>query len=286
LDPADRPLWVDWNIRFGAIPDRLDEADHINPWFETRGSDVLLFKFPKVGRFLLEASGQAVLDPCPPLVEAEVRAVLLGSIFGAFVYIRGMLPLHASAVRFGAGAIAFIGHSGAGKSTMAAFLVERGYPLIADDVCVVDMVRADVPGVRPSFARLKLWGDSMDALGKPKRPADRDTARQEKYHLRLPAESAVLPLRALFVMEQKRSGVPELLPVTGGAAMTAVMQNIFRPEFTRCLGRNPHTFRQAAALAKMVPVFRLCRPRNFAQIDAVIELLEKPWDVETCVAKS
>ena len=44
------------------------------------------------------------------------------------------LPLHASAVVTSGGITAFAGHSGAGKSTIAAFMCSLGHELVTDDV--------------------------------------------------------------------------------------------------------------------------------------------------------
>src|SRR6185436_17962029 len=62
---------------------------------------------------------------------------LVRSVTGAVLQQRGLLPLHASALLLGAGAIALLGPSRAGKSTLAAALARRGHPVLADDVVPV-----------------------------------------------------------------------------------------------------------------------------------------------------
>jgi energy-coupling factor transporter ATP-binding protein EcfA2 len=58
--------------------------------------------------------------------------------------LRGDLVLHASAAIAGTGAIAFVGDSGMGKSTLATLLALAGAPLLTDDVLRV--------GPGPEFA--------------------------------------------------------------------------------------------------------------------------------------
>lgn len=266
----------DLDIRFGSVPERLEGADHVEPRFQTRGADEILIDHPGIGRFRLNACGSVRIEPAPPVVDMDLRAVLFGSVLGAFVHMRGLLPLHASAVRFGDGVIAFIGVSGAGKSTLAAFLAERGHLTLSDDVCVIDGDRAGAM-VRPTLSRLKLWGASMDALGKPRLEAHRDTLRWEKYHLRQEPAVAPLPLRAIVALEKAPADDTCLREIAGAAAVTSVLENVFRPEFGRCLGFTPGVFRRSAAVAAAVPIFRLSRPWDLDRIDPVVDLLEERW---------
>jgi serine kinase of HPr protein (carbohydrate metabolism regulator) len=46
-------------------------------------------------------------------------------------------------------AVLVCGGSGAGKSTVAAALVQRGYPLVTDDVCAVSPSGTAAPVVHP-----------------------------------------------------------------------------------------------------------------------------------------
>jgi hypothetical protein len=47
-------------------------------------------------------------------------------------------PLHGSAVTIGDRALLILGHSGAGKSTIAAGLRDRGFGFVTDDACAID----------------------------------------------------------------------------------------------------------------------------------------------------
>ncbi|MGX1309548.1 hypothetical protein AB7M35_004320 [Amorphus suaedae] len=273
LPPGTEP---DLDIRFGSVPPHLEGADHVRRWFETRGTDEILIRPQAIGRFLLTAPGTIRIDPVLPIVEKDLRAILFGSVLGAFIHMRGLLPLHASAVTFGDGVVAFAGVSGAGKSTMAAFLSDRGHQTVADDVCVVDTGGA-APMVRPAIARLKLWGASMDALGKPRLEANRDTLRWEKYHVRQEPEVSARPLRAVVALEQAAGPHPELKPLAGAEAITNVLQNTFRPEIARHLGRTPQIFRLSAATAAAVPVYRLDRTWDLDRIEPIVDLLEATW---------
>ena len=96
----------------------------------------------------------------------DVRAYLLGSIFVVLCQQRGLLPLHASAIAGKSGVVAFLANSGQGKSTLAAHLAQRGFRVLADDVCLVDATQPGSAMVIPTAPWLKLWRNSLENLGR------------------------------------------------------------------------------------------------------------------------
>ena len=87
-----------------------------------------------------------------------------GSVFGAILYQRGILPFHASAAVSPKGAIVFAGESGCGKSTLAFAFHRKGYPILADDVCAFSISGA-IPEVIPANPFLILWADALEEMG-------------------------------------------------------------------------------------------------------------------------
>ena len=91
--------------------------------------------------FVVNRAGTRVWARWPPTVpDAEIRTCLFGPIIGFALHLRGTPCLHASAVVVDGRAVAFLGHSGAGKSTTAASFVHRGYRALTDDVLALDEI--------------------------------------------------------------------------------------------------------------------------------------------------
>ncbi len=98
------------------------------------------------------------MDLAPSSDHDEVRAYLLGAVFGALCHQRGITPLHASAIDVADGCVAFVGASGAGKSTLVAALARRGHQIIADDECFLQLeTGGEVLGV--------AWHQPNSAMG-------------------------------------------------------------------------------------------------------------------------
>ncbi len=94
--------------------------------------------FQGIARYLVSDGREIVVSPEAGALPLDVRAYLLGTLFVVLCQQRGLLPLHASAVGSGKGVVAFLARSGQGKSSLAAHLAQRGFRVVADDVCLID----------------------------------------------------------------------------------------------------------------------------------------------------
>ncbi|MBF0394217.1 MAG: serine kinase, partial [Alphaproteobacteria bacterium] len=176
---------------------------------------------------------------------------------------RGLLPLHASCVAIGGRAVAFSGVSGAGKSTLAAAFHRQGYPVLSDDVTVVDVEAPGGPLVLPSFPRIKLWRNVMDALALSRDGLERSRAELERFHLPLGKEfqTEPLPLAAIYHLAEDR------LPDLGGrierlnslTAIHSVETSVYRLKVARRLLGSVRLFRMLALVAAATPSHMLSR---------------------------
>jgi hypothetical protein len=86
---------------------------------------------------------------------AELMPILFaGTVLAFYLTVRHQLVLHASAVARGDRALAFVGQSGRGKSTLAALAAAAGARVVTDDVLLVDV--QGTPRCRGSAGELRL----------------------------------------------------------------------------------------------------------------------------------
>ena len=240
------------------------------------GREVLLDS-PAVGRFLLRAGEEILVDLAPSSNDDEVRAYLLGAVFGALCHQRGVTPLHASAIDVADGCVAFVGASGAGKSTLVAALARRGHEVLSDDECFLQLGANGDVQAWPGIGRIWLWDDSKTALGFDGPAIERELRGYKKYFVpvrspRDPTRSR--PLRRVYQLARVPNGVTEVTRLRGTDAVEVLMQNVYPPGLAACLGYQSHVFIVCAAAARDVPVFRFSRTCDFAALDQGIEVLE------------
>lgn len=239
----------------------------------------LMFSLPKIGYYHIHAGHKIVLTPYVGAEEAELRLFLLGSAWGALGYQRGWFPLHASVVQIDDGAVAFCAPSGSGKSSLAAWLVAKGCPLVSDDLCRLDVTGDQPPRVWRSAPRLKLWQDALMALDWQGKALCRDQMRVNKFHLPAPMyqspkdkQAQPLPLRALYVLTWGEEFAIQALRGLH-AVQTVIDAATYRSEFVAELGQPAVYWQQTIDLVRHVPVFRLQRPRDWRTMAAVGETL-------------
>jgi hypothetical protein len=110
-----------------------------DPWYTATVADPgFRFRSHGCGEFLITADLACVEVRPDPTGQPELLPILLaGTICSFLLTMRGTTVLHASAVAIGDETLAFIGHSGRGKTTMAALLCTAGAELVTDDVLAV-----------------------------------------------------------------------------------------------------------------------------------------------------
>ena len=98
-----------------------------------------LLRFKNCGEFFISADLRDLEVRRDRSGEVELLPILLTGTVSAFLLaLRGETVLHASAVSVDGAALAFVGQSGRGKSTVAALLCIAGAELVTDDVLTVD----------------------------------------------------------------------------------------------------------------------------------------------------
>ena len=226
----------------------------------TLGSSMVL-NIAEVGVFKVTDGREIVVEPESQATQSEVDAYLLGSVFGALLHQRGVLPLHGNGVVSNGQVYMFCGDSGAGKSTLAAYFQRRGFSLLTDDLCAVDDTGPRL-GVWPGIPRLKLWDDALAHLGQSTEGLAPVPWSEGKFELPMQGVSfgGPYPIAAIYHLrqadDQNEAGIHR---VTGLDAVNVVTANIYRRRLADLAGRAPEYLAHSVKIARTVPTFRMNR---------------------------
>jgi hypothetical protein len=265
---SDVPLKPDIRVRLGRFSPELKTFETEIPLLSTT-DDGLLLDVPGAARFAVRPGCDVTVEMADNPDMELVRLFFFGSVIGLVCHLRGLLPLHASAVAIDGKAIAFCGPPGMGKSTLAAFCVDAGARLVADDVLVVSIDGASHAMANPGMPKVKLWRDAIEVLGRTTEGLTRDWARAEKFHLPAGRHIVAEPVRLshIFVLESdENAGAGVTALVSGAEAVSELIQNTYRPEYLDVAYRRAAHFAECARLTKLTKVTRLRRRRNPASL--------------------
>jgi hypothetical protein len=242
-----------------------------------RHKDQALLEVPDVARFAVSMDGTHVLfDPHEGASARNVRLYLLGSAMGVLLHVRGLLPLHANAVIVDGRAHVFLGHPGAGKSTLAAAFHDRGFALLSDDVCVVSDPAGPCPSVQPGIPRLRLWEDAVARSGRDVGSLEPAYDGWDKYIVPLTgSKAAPAPLGGLYLLARGEGATPSFQPLRGASGAAALIENTYRGQYIADVGDAGRHFAACLALAGRIKVAELRRswePQAIdAQVDAILD---------------
>ncbi|MCG3207740.1 MAG: hypothetical protein FOGNACKC_01340 [Anaerolineae bacterium] len=267
---------TDVMIRFGKInPASLGPKQAFRQIYAD--NQLIRLSWPGIGLFLIRNGREIIIDPAPGVDECVLRLFILGSTLAMLLHQRGdTAVLHASTVAIAGQAIAFVGAKGAGKSTMAATLYQRGHTLLTDDILAINLGSAR-PMVLPGYPHLKLWPDTIASMGhRPESlPRLRPELEKRGYRVANRFASTPVPLKGIFVLGRgpelkieplrPHDALINLLPHWYGAR--------FGPDLLQALGVSTH-FQQCVALVKQVSICGLESPDHLPALPEVARCIE------------
>jgi hypothetical protein len=278
--PLVTPEEGEWpvNVRMGATPAALSAPLATAESYEANDTEFLL-RLPGIATYYVHDGVEIVVHPDAGAPELDVRSYLMGNLFAVLCHQRGLLPLHASAIATPQGAVAFLGASGAGKSSIAAFLARRGHRILADDICLIDPAAPRDRRVLPMAPWLKLWSATLDAMGESSQGLSRIFSDDEKYRYVLQHHEAPTPLAELIVLERAEDQTEDRAeasfePLAPVHALHAVLDLTYQSWLVRETGRTDRYFLRCGQALDGVRVTRMRRPWGFAAMDATLEALE------------
>ncbi len=239
------------------------------------GGDYLL-RFPALADFVVSADGcVAAAYPVPGVSTQTVEHLYLNQVLPLALSRQWKLVLHASAVDVDGHAVALLGPSGRGKSTLAASLSTRGYRFLTDDALLVEE-EAGRYIIHPGHPSIRLWDDSRQALI----PDTSHAALPVDYtpKARVLADDQVAfcdtarPLRCMYFLGEGKTDTVAIEPVGGRDAMIELVRHSFLLDIEE-REMLAHHFRQLSALVGIPMFFRLDYPRRYELLPDVGDAL-------------
>lgn len=258
----------DASIRWGEVPAALPDSHKVGTVFTGR-TGIGLLNYVQVGPILVASGSEIIVSRSA--APDWVRPVLSGTAVALLLHQRSRLCLHASSVVQDGRAYLIAGSSGAGKSTTAAALVERGATLLADDITAVDIAPNGTLVAYPGLQTLRLNTESVAALPLHSRQPSHRSHHDDKHLIAASGNMSdiAVPIASIAFLRAAGDAPPTSKLVVGSAGFAAIEKNIFRPRMAKIVSDPRWRFTICTQLANRVPLYELVRPEKAFHLDSL-----------------
>jgi hypothetical protein len=207
-----------------------------------------------------------------------VETKFLSVVLAFWLERKGTVALHASAVALAGpacGAVAFLSHSGNGKSGLAAALVQAGNALLSDDIVPLALAGSTWLA-QPGFATMRMWPDEAEFfLGDyASLPCVHPATTKRRVAIGAGAWGTFCPhaqpISGFFVPERRGPrGYGDDITITRIAPREVVIELVrysFAARLAQATGLQPRRMQRFVDLAKCVPFYRLSYPSGFPHL--------------------
>lgn len=277
-------------IKAGVLP------SYVSP-FETSDGQKLLYAYRQGPCDLLRFPNTAEFHVWPDRIECyqlpqahgyEVERWLVGTVLALWLERNGVRVMHASAVVHEDNAVAFLANNTAGKSSLAAGMMQCGCRLLTDDVLPIIPTDAGCVG-QPGYPKMRMWPDVAEHFVG-------DYAGLELVHPEASKRNVPVGPEGIgeFCSEPKRLGViyvptrrdpgqggapVEINPVSRRDALVELLRFSFANRLVTAIGLQPQRLESLALIAGQVPMRRITYPAGLDRLEGICEAILE--DVET-----
>lgn len=243
-----------------------------------RSGQRYLLRFPGLADFQVSADGtEVVAFPTAEINEATVEHLYINQLVPLALSRQGRPSFHASVVTIPGGAVAFLGKTGMGKSTLAASFAFNEAAFLADDALLVKETEGGCLAL-PSHASVRLWDDSVEALIDAGHPQAAQVSYSAKARLlagaALTHSGKPQPLLAAYVLESEGTTTVAFRELAGADRQMGWVENSFLLDIEDrdLLARH---FEWTHRISTAVPTFALDYPRNYGMLKTVRDAVRR-----------
>ena len=237
----------------------------------------VLGSIPGVAKFLISDGQKILVEPESNVDEPILSPCILGSAMAILLQQRGLLVLHASCVVINGFAIAFLGNSGDGKSTICSAFHSRGYRILTDDVMAIN-TNQDSIYVIPSIPEIKLRSDSSNLIGYPAGTLSplHPMTQKKVYKIESGFSSEPITLKKIYVLDKGQQN--KIQPLSSQDSFIELVKHTRAVKTLKSQNLEQAHFKKCAKIAEKIAISRLIRKFTLSELPYLVSLIEDDLD--------
>ncbi len=220
------------------------------------------FDVKNVARYRVQDGKNVSICPYEDADEASINLFLEGSVLGAVLHQRQLLPFHGSSFEYKSKGIMICGRSGVGKSSVTAAFCQNGAKYINDDISPMK-IDSSKTVILPYKTWIKLWDDTLEKLEIENNELEKIRPEIEKFYLKMRKENySDFDLNQIFILNIHNKEAYEANVLNGIQKYNALRKQIYRKVYLKGMPETEKEyFKQLFLLAAKVKVTSIERPQ-------------------------
>lgn len=263
VDTDDQPDTNPIRITFGPVSGQLDLPPLVAHSYYGINECEFWHMIPGIMRYYI-ANGTNIVVEALTDNRDELLTCLYANGLAAALLQRNLIPMHVSGVWVDTQRVLlFAAPSQTGKSTLVVKLQERGYPIFTDDTALLTVDRGRCYA-QASYPMLRLWQDSIEQQTTyTEKDKQRIFSEKDKYGFGFHKQFCTRRVEVAGLVFLEKSGTaPTLTPLPPVAALTNLIQNVYRASWLLAMKKHRLQFEQLSAIAAALPAWRATRPET------------------------
>ena len=211
------------------------------------------------------------------------RFILRGRAISLILpYLEPSLLLHSSVVVANGKGVGLCGDVGAGKTTLTAYFLNKGFSLLSDDLALIHKKNGGFV-LEPGSPEIRLWPEGARYLnltglkGKPLFPEVKKLRFDLTPTTRWRFVERRVPLRRLYFLSRNKSKKIDIKNLQNQEALVEILRSAYNP-FLKDPEILTQQFEMTMQLMEKIPIKRLSFPSGYAYLpkihNAVLQDLE------------
>lgn len=224
------------------------------------------------GIFVIKDGNEIIIQPeNESITEEKLASFVLGWAVAFLFHQCGMLAIHSTAIKVGENAILISGASGAGKSTTALELINRGYPYLADDIAMVSI--GEKCTAFSGFPLQKVCRNVANELNQENlKYIDERKDKFAYFNIDNFCEKS-LPIKALFFIEMYDGDKLIFEEAESLKKWTTIANSLFLVDAYRSLELPQTEMQKCLELACKINIFKIKRPKNQNTLNEICDFI-------------
>ncbi len=224
----------------------------------------LTLQIENVASYKIQNGAEVYVCPNPISDPDSIQLFLNGSVLGAVLHQRGIMPFHGSSFIFKDRGVLICGNSGVGKSSVVAAFCQDEGRLINDDITPICFDNERIMMV-PLSTKVKLWDDAISLLQLDKNGLKKIRPSLNKYYVSgfTRQEEKQPLLHTLIVLRTHNQNNFEIKRPKGIERFNCLRNNIYRKIYLKGMPQTEKKyFEQLLTAANLLDVVVVFRPQT------------------------